>query len=80
MLQSVYKPLTKENKVCKKYIFVPGVIAAKIIVENGVSKWKSFASFVSKLTDIRFKKIYISTSWRVIGNFKAEGILKDKLF
>lgn len=38
MLQSVYKPLTKENKVCKKYIFVPGVIAAKIIVKNGVSK------------------------------------------
>ena len=38
MLQSVYKPLTKENKVCKKYIFVPGVIAAKIIAENGVSK------------------------------------------
>ena len=38
MLQSVYKPLTKENKVCKKYIFVPGVVAAKIIVENGVSK------------------------------------------
>lgn len=38
MLQSVYKPLTKENKVCKKYIFVPGVVAAKVIVENGVSK------------------------------------------
>ena len=38
MLQSVYKPLTKENKVCEKYIFVPGVIAAKIIAENGVSK------------------------------------------
>ena len=37
MLQSVYKPLTKEN-VCKKCIFVPGVIAAKIIAENGVSK------------------------------------------
>ena len=38
MLWSVYMPLTKENKVCDKYIFVPGVIAAKIIVENGVSK------------------------------------------
>ena len=39
---------------------------------------KSFASLVSKLTDICFKKIYISTLWRVIGNFKGEGVLKDK--
>ena len=26
---------------------------------------------VSKLTEIYFKKIYISTSWRVIGNFRG---------
>ena len=38
MLPSVYKPLTKEKKVCEKYIFVPSVIAANLIVENGVSK------------------------------------------
>ena len=39
MLQSVYKLLTKKNKVCEKYIFVPGLIVAKIIVENSVSKY-----------------------------------------
>lgn len=60
--------MTKENKVCKKYIFVPGVIAAKSLWKM-VFQSKSFTSLVSKLTEICFKKIYISISWRVIGNF-----------